>query len=190
MTPLSAHRVPFGTLLVAVVLVVASAASAANAANAPTAEREPERTPPAPTKTTLVATAPSPMTSTSEEVDSRVVARLVADLESALRADDLAVGKAKLDELVALLPERSLTLLRMQAWYAHRSGDAAGAMAMYGEVVQRVPQDRNAAINLAMLEAAQGDVDRASQRLRDLRAVGGESADLAAAMARVGAMPR
>lgn len=167
MSPTSVLRGVLGTLVAAAALVLGTAAQATVA----------------PTGAPSASVAPA-------DVDPRVVARLVADVDRALRSGDFAVGKAKLDELAALLPERSLTLLRMQAWYAHRAGDTAGAMALYGEVIQRMPQDRNAAINLAMLEAERGDVDRASQRLRDLRALGGESAELAAAMARVGAMPR
>lgn len=122
--------------------------------------------------------------------EAQAVARAVAALEQAMRAGDLDAGKAHLDELAAMLPARSLTLLRMQAWHAHQSGDAVQAIALYGEVVQRVPGDRNAAINLAVLEAGQGDIDGASQRLRALRTSAGESAELAAAMALVGAQPR
>lgn len=122
--------------------------------------------------------------------EAQAVARAVAALEQAMRAGDLDAGKAHLDELAAMLPARSLTLLRMQAWHAHQSGDAVQAIALYGEVVQRVPGDRNAAINLAVLEAGQGDIEGASQRLRALRTSAGESAELAAAMALVGAQPR
>ena len=183
-------RALVGALLAATALAVGAAEPARtapgdDAAKAPAPARAATKAaaPPA-------APAPSPLASASGEVDPRAVARRVADFDRALRAGDFALAKSTLDAIAAMLPERSLTLLRLQAWYAHRSGDADGAMALYGEVLQRLPQDRNAAINLAMLEAERGDVDRASQRLRDLRSVAGESAELAAAMARVGAMPR
>jgi len=125
-----------------------------------------------------------------ESIDAQAVALVFADFEQAMRIGDLDGGKAHLDDLASLLPARSLTLLRMQAWHAHQSDDTATAIALYGEIVQRIPNDPNAVINLALLEAAQGDVDGASQRLRTLRSMDGESAELAAAMAVVGAKPR
>ncbi len=133
-----------------------------------------------------VATA-APKTTPDGEVDAQAVARAVATLEHALRAGDLDAGRATLADLEALLPARSLTLLRMQAWFAHRADDDVEAIARYRDVLQRVPGDRNATINLALLEAEQGDVDAASRRLVALRASAGESAELAAAMAHVGA---
>ena len=119
--------------------------------------------------------------------DDRAVAVAVATFEQAVRAGDFAEGQRQLDVLAGLLPARSLTLLRMQAWFAHQSGDAVQAIVLYGEITERVPADDNAAINLALLEAAQGDVDGASERLRVLRSRSGESAALSAAMAVVGA---
>lgn len=125
-----------------------------------------------------------------EATDARAVAQAVAAIEAAVRAGDFAAADARLDELATALPPRSLTLMRMQAWHAHQSGAQLEAIALYGEILQRVPDDRNAAINLAVLEAAQGDVEGASQRLRALRTSAGESAELAAAMALVGAPRR
>lgn len=107
-----------------------------------------------------------------------------------MRMAELDEAAAAIERLAVLLPARSLTLRRMEAWHAHQSGRTVEALALYREISQRMPGDRNAAINLALLEAAQGDVEGASQRLRALRASGGESAELAAAMAQVGATPR
>lgn len=121
------------------------------------------------------------------EVDAQGVAKAINTIERALRADDLDAARAGLATLEALLPARSLTLLRMQAWVAHRAEDDIEATARYRELLQRVPGDRNASINLALLEARQGDIDGASRRLVALRASAGESAELAAAMAHVGA---
>ncbi len=131
--------------------------------------------------------APAAEARAVENIDPQAIGRAVAEIEEALRSGELVRSKTLIDELAAQLPPQSLTLLRMQAWHAHQSGDRAGAMALYAEIVQRVPADRYAAINLALLEAEQGDVDGASQRLRALRFSGGDSAELAAAMALVGA---
>lgn len=74
-----------------------------------------------------------------------------------------------------MLPPRSLTLLRMQAWLAHERGDVASALALYRRILERVPGDQTAAINLAILEAAHGNGASARQRLRRLRADDSES---------------
>lgn len=134
------------------------------------------------------AAPPTPATGVPiGDVDAQGVARAITAVERALRADDLEAARAGLATLEALLPARSLTLLRMQAWVAHRAEDDIEATARYRELLQRVPGDRNASINLALLEARQGDIDGASRRLVALRASAGESAELAAAMAHVGA---
>lgn len=125
--------------------------------------------------------------STSPAPDDRAVALAVAAFDQAVRAGDFAAGQRQLDVLAGLLPARSLTLLRMKAWFAHQSGDAVQAIVLYREITERVPADDNAAINLALLEAGQGDVEGASERLRALRSRSGESAALSAAMAVVGA---
>jgi len=156
----------------------------------PVAVMEPVAVEPMPTPAGTPAIHVAESAPPSEGIDAQAVARVVANFEQAMRIGDLDRGKAHLDDLASLLPARSLTLQRMQAWHAHQSGDTATAIALYGEIVQRIPNDPNAVINLALLEAAQGDVDGASQRLRTLRSMGGESTELAAAMAVVGAKPR
>jgi hypothetical protein len=145
------------------------------------------------TVTDLPATATTDTpeaTANPAAADAASVALAVAAVEQAMRLGDLDGARAAIDQLADRLPARSLTLRRMEAWHAHQSGRIVEALALYHEIAQRMPGDRNAAINLALLEAAQGDVEGASRRLRELRASGGESAELAAAMAQVGATPR
>ena len=142
----------------------------------------------APTPTIQIAVASKVIE--PDDVDAQAVARAVASLEQSMRLGDLTAVRQQLDDLAVLLPARSLTLLRMHAWFAHRSGDLVEAIILYREINQRMPADRNSAINLAMLEADQGDVEAASQRLQALRSSSGESAELSAAMAFVGAKPR
>ncbi len=125
-----------------------------------------------------------------DTADEQRVAHVVAAIEHSIRERDFDASRRQLDDLSALLPARSLTLLRMQAWVTHQSGDAIQAIALYREILQRVPTDRNSAINLALLEAEQGDVEAALQRLQALRSNSGESAELATAMALVGAQRR
>lgn len=106
----------------------------------------------------------------AEPAGRRDVAQRVAAIGTALHAGDLDSAQRQLELLDAQLPARSLTLLRMQAWYAHASGDSAGAIALYRDIVARLPGDATSAINLAILEAGNGQPERARQRLRQLRA--------------------
>lgn len=109
------------------------------------------------------------------EPEGRQVAQLVAAMGTAIHAGDLPAAHAQLAALEAQLPPRSLTLLRMQAWLAHEDGDIATALARYRQIVARVPGDQTAVINLAILEAANGQPESARQRLRRLRSLDPES---------------
>ncbi|TWI06224.1 tetratricopeptide repeat protein [Luteimonas cucumeris] len=113
------------------------------------------------------------------------VARLVAAIGNALQSDDTAQAQAQLAQLARHLPPRSLTLLRMQAWVAHESGDTAAALAYYRQIVERVPGDQATVINLAMLEARNGQVDSARDRLRRLRTLAPGSNEIEKAIAMV-----
>ncbi len=149
-------------------------------------EAAPIATPRAPSLRVAAAETPGVL----DTADEQRVAHVVAAIEHSIRERDFDASRRQLDDLSALLPARSLTLLRMQAWVTHQSGDAIQAIALYREILQRVPTDRNSAINLALLEAEQGDVEAALQRLQALRSNSGESAELATAMALVGAQRR
>lgn len=135
------------------------------------------------------ATPTPPPNSQAREADPSTVQRAVADLDQAMRARDLEAARARLGSLAALLPPDSLTLLRMRTWVAHEGGDTDTALTGYREIARRLPGDRAATINLAALEAQQGDVAAARERLQALRAQAGSSPELDAAMARVGGAP-
>jgi len=130
----------------------------------------------------------------ADEPDAAAVARHVDALGAAIEAGDFDQAQAELQQLQHLLPPRSLTLLRMQAWLAQRRGEDAQALPLYREIVARMPGDRGAAINLALLEAGAGQLDDARQRLRQLQSNDNGASDnerqaLARAVAEVGASP-
>ncbi|MGH8084318.1 MAG: tetratricopeptide repeat protein [Lysobacter sp.] len=122
--------------------------------------------------------------------DSQSVARVVAALGTAIHNDNLAGARQQLVLLTALLPPQSLTLLRMQAWLAHESGDTAGALALYRSIVARMPGDQTAVVNLAILEARNGDADSARQRLQRLRTRDADSREIERAIGLVEAQLR
>ncbi|MQP77133.1 hypothetical protein CQ393_14715 [Stenotrophomonas sp. MYb238] len=107
-------------------------------------------------------------TTARPDADDGQVARTVADIESAMSTGDLPAARRALAQLDAQLPGESLTLLRMQAWVAHANNDAANAERLYRRIVERVPDDINAGVNIALLDARRGDLDDARQRLTRL----------------------
>jgi len=99
------------------------------------------------------------------EADDGQVARTVENIESAMANGDLSAARQALAQLDTQLPEESLTLLRMQAWIAHAGNDAGNAEKLYRRIVERVPDDINAGVNIALLDARRGDADAARRRL-------------------------
>lgn len=145
------------------------------------------------------AGAPAPRTASAaardaDDPDPAAVARQVEAMGQAIDSGDYDAAQAHLQALQHLLPAQSLTLLRMRAWLAQRRGEDAQALPLYREIVERMPGDRGAAINLALLEAGAGQLDEARQRLRRLQANDGGASEperlaLSRAMTEIGALP-
>lgn len=96
------------------------------------------------------------------------VSRLVATFRAAMARADHTSAKAALDQMGAALSPRSLTLLRMQAWYAVDSGDDAGARERYSRLLQRLPDDINAGVNVALIDWRAGRQAQALQRINEM----------------------
>lgn len=110
------------------------------------------------------------------------VGEQLAALDSALAANDVEAIPLLLATLSRQLPGNSLTLLRARAWAAHSQGDGDTAETHYRTILRRVPNDEQAGVNLALLEAARGDSDAAQARLRRLASHNGNSPLIARAM--------
>ncbi|NZA24812.1 tetratricopeptide repeat protein [Luteimonas sp. SJ-92] len=122
--------------------------------------------------------------------DAASVRPTVAAIERAVAAGDVAAAELHLDALSGLLHEDSLTLLRMRAWVASVRGDADEAELGYRRILQRVPDDANAAVNVARFEAGRGEIDSARGRLTRLSGRHPGSAQVRGAMAELEAMAR
>jgi len=123
-------------------------------------------------------------------MDNRAVEQAVAEVERAMAGGDLATARQALAQLDSLLPPESLTLLRMQAWIAHAGNDTAQAETLYRRIAERVPEDVNAGVNIALLDARRGDADAARQRLARLSGRYPRSPQVARALAELdGAAP-
>lgn len=90
------------------------------------------------------------------------------ETEQLTRAVNLAVQAGRNDEaqnllkqLATRLPSESITLLRLNAWHSMQSGNSARAMALYRQIVERIPDDESAGINLALLYWKAGQKDDA-----------------------------
>jgi len=126
----------------------------------------------------------------AEEAQTTAVRQAIAELQGAQSRQDHDAMQAALARLGQLLPADSLTLLRMRAWAAHAGGDLAQAERLYAAIVDRVPDDRNAGINLALLQAGRGDVAQAAARLDRYALANGSSPELARAQALIAKEPR
>jgi hypothetical protein len=153
-------------------------------AMAPVSQPEPERQP------EIVVRDAREASNDAGAPEDAAIARDVAAIGTAVRNGDLDGAQAGVDALAAILPPRSLTLLRMQAWVAHQRGDTASALSLYRSIVDRVPSDQTAVINLAILEAAHGQAASARQRLQHLRQADGTSRAVEDAIALVEASLR
>ncbi len=113
------------------------------------------------------------------------ITQAVRDLHDAMALKDDSAVSAQLQKLRQLLPADSLTLLRNEAWIAHNRGDLAAAEERYRQILERVPEDAQAGVNLALLEAARGQSDTAQRRLLRLAAENGDSALITQALAQI-----
>lgn len=107
----------------------------------------------------------------------------------AMRANDLAAAEQHLAALRRELPAGSLSLLRAEGWFALARGDADAAAATYQNILNRLPGDEEASINLASIEARRQRTEAARQVLAEAVRLHPESESLKAALARFRSAP-
>lgn len=122
-----------------------------------------------------------------DESKAVAVRMAMSTLHAAVAGHDASGTANAIARLQALLPAQSLTLLRAQAWAAHGGGDYAEAERLYRTILDRVPDDEHAGINLALLDARRGDVDDARARLDRMAARHSRSPQIAQALAELDA---
>ena len=124
---------------------------------------------------------------TGDETDSVAVRMAMNALNAAVGIHDDAATASAIERLQALLPPQSLTLLRARAWAAHAGGNPAEAERLYRAILDRVPDDETAGVNLALLDAQRGEVDDARARLGRMAARNARSPQVARALAELDA---
>ncbi len=103
-----------------------------------------------------------------EAVPDKAVPRWVQRFREAMAQGDHSGAKSALGKLESALSPESLTLLRMQAWYAVDSGDDGAARAVYSRLLQRLPDDINAGVNVALIDWRAGRRQQALQRINTM----------------------
>lgn len=112
------------------------------------------------------AAAPTPTpVGPADTSDSLTVEQHYAQLTQALGNDELERAQAHLTALESLLPAASIALLRARAWYFSKRQDTASARAIFRQILERLPGDENAGLNLAALEVQAGQPQRARSLL-------------------------
>ena len=106
-------------------------------------------------------------------------ARFVAAMKDARTAD----AERELAGLKERLPAGSLGLLRAQAWFDLRAGREAAAAQGYRAILERLPGDEEAAVNLASIQLRQHQTEEARATLDAAARLQPDSAALRAALA-------
>lgn len=102
----------------------------------------------------------------------------------AMQGRNNAEAERQLSSLRMQLTRSSVSLLRAEAWFASANGDSVRASREYQEIIERLPGDEEASINLAAIEAGLQHTERARQILADALSVYPESAPLKSTLAR------
>ena len=71
---------------------------------------------------------------------------------SEMSAGNHGQARSHLAKLQAKLPTQSITLLRMQAWYSVDTSDDDSARLLFLRILDRVPDDQNAGVNIALID--------------------------------------
>lgn len=102
----------------------------------------------------------------------------IAAMRQAMADGDERLAARHLQALEEALPESSLTLLRVQAWWQRENDQPEQAIVLYQQVLERLPDDMDAGLNLAALYWQQQRADSALDILRELRQRHPESAQV------------
>lgn len=125
---------------------------------------------------------------TKEDHEAKIADRMRM-FESAMARHDWAAASRHINDLNNLLPSDSLTLLRSRAWLLMNNGGDAESMDLYARILDRLPNDLNAQLNLAIIETRRGNRSSAAQRLQRILADNPGQQDALAALDYLQALP-
>jgi hypothetical protein len=116
--------------------------------------------------------------------DTQPIAQRFAQFMAAMNVSDMAGAQAELDALSKRLPPEALGLVRAQAWFDLKANHPDAAMKGYRSVLDRLPGDEEAAINLASLLSHAGHAEAARAVLAQAAQINPDSVPLRNALRR------
>ena len=128
-------------------------------------------------------TAAAPAVAPAPAVDDAPVELRFARFVAAMKESRTADAERELAALKERLPAGSLGLVRAQAWFDLRAGRDAAAADGYRTILERLPGDEEAAINLASIQSRQQKTEEARATLDAASRLQPDSAALRAALA-------
>lgn len=132
---------------------------------------------------TRSTTAAAPAVAPAPAVDDAPVELRFARFVAAMKESRTADAERELAALKERLPAGSLGLVRAQAWFDLRAGRDAAAADGYRTILERLPGDEEAAINLASIQSRQQKTEEARATLDAASRLQPDSAALRAALA-------
>lgn len=126
---------------------------------------------------------PAEKTTAAPAAEDIPVELLFARFVSAMQGGQTAQAELALVVLAEKLPAGSLGLLRAQAWFALQAGRDSAAADLYRTILERLPGDEGAAINLASIQSRQQQPEEARATLDAAKRLQPDSAALRAALA-------
>ena len=150
---------------------------------APVAQATPRPVPQRQARSGRTAAAAEAAPVAAPVMDDTPVELLFARYVTAMKEGRGADAERALGTLKERLPAGSIGLLRAQAWYDLRAGRDAAAADGYRAIIERMPGDEEAAINLASILARQKKPEEARATLDAAVRLQPDSAALRAALA-------
>lgn len=117
-------------------------------------------------------------------VDETPIELRFAHFVAAMKDERISDAETELTALKGRLPAGSPGLLRAQAWFDLRAGRDAAAADSYRAILDRMPGDEEAAINLASIQARQNKTEEARATLDSAFRLQPDSAALRGALAK------
>lgn len=109
--------------------------------------------------------------------------RQIEAFSDAQRKGDVDAAAQAVDRLRSLLPQDSVALVRRAAWVEQMRGNREMARRLLGQVMAKLPDDLNANMNLALVDAQDGRIKEATTRLRKLKLIHPDAIELDALLA-------
>lgn len=182
----TAPSVPAPAVQAAAVVAAPAPAVVAQAATGQTDVRPAMPRPaaaPRPARTPRAEVQPAQVQAPAPVVDDTPVELRFARFVAAMRNNQPADAERELSALKARLPAGSLGLIRAQAWFDLRAGNDAAAAEQYRAILDRMPGDEEAAINLASIHSRKGKPEEARATLDTALRLSPDSAALRSALA-------